>query len=128
SLIRRRQAMAAALGDPAARLRRASSRSDRRRWVTCSACLVMSQSPLDGGRCSFPRAAGVQQGERSPAGISKGSSAWGVMEVPDVIVVGDGPAGLSAALFLARKGKSVTVIGARTTGVRNAYLYNVLGI
>jgi len=48
--------------------------------------------------------------------------------MPDVIVVGDGPAGLSAALFLAKRGMSVTVFGTDTTPMHRAYLYNYLGI
>ncbi len=45
-----------------------------------------------------------------------------------VLVVGDGPAGLSAALFLAKKGMDVTVIGKNETAMHYAKLYNYLGI
>lgn len=46
----------------------------------------------------------------------------------DVIIVGDGPAGLSAALFLAKKGMDVTVFGTDETPMHYAMLYNYLGI
>jgi thioredoxin reductase (NADPH) len=45
-----------------------------------------------------------------------------------VIIVGDGPAGLSAALFLSKNGMDVTVFGKDTTDVHRAMLYNYLGI
>ena len=44
------------------------------------------------------------------------------------IVVGDGPGGLSAALFLAKNGESVVVFGTNETAMHYAYLYNYLGI
>jgi thioredoxin reductase len=44
------------------------------------------------------------------------------------IIVGDGPAGLSAALFLAKNGVSTTVIGQDETWVHKARLLNYLGI
>lgn len=44
------------------------------------------------------------------------------------IVIGDGPGGLSAALFLAKAGESVTVVGKDATAMHHAYLYNYLGI
>lgn len=46
----------------------------------------------------------------------------------DVLIVGDGPAGLSAALFLAKKGMNVTVFGTDDTPMHYAKLYNYLGI
>ncbi|MBE7550337.1 MAG: NAD(P)/FAD-dependent oxidoreductase [Anaerolineales bacterium] len=46
----------------------------------------------------------------------------------DVIIVGDGPAGLSAALFLAKNGQDVTVFGVNKTAMHSAKLYNYLGI
>jgi thioredoxin reductase (NADPH) len=44
------------------------------------------------------------------------------------IIVGDGPAGLSAALFLAKNGVDTTVIGKNDTWVHKALLLNYLGI
>lgn len=46
----------------------------------------------------------------------------------DVIIVGDGPAGLSAALFLAKNGQNVTVFGVNKTAMHSAKLHNYLGI
>ena len=46
----------------------------------------------------------------------------------DVIIIGDGPGGLSAALFLAKNGQEVTVFGVDQTSMHYAMLYNYLGI
>ena len=43
-------------------------------------------------------------------------------------IVGDGPGGLSAALFLAKAGHDVTVYGQDETAMNYAYLHNYLGI
>jgi thioredoxin reductase (NADPH) len=45
-----------------------------------------------------------------------------------VIIVGDGPGGLSAALFLAKNGQEVSVFGLDKTPMHYAKLYNYLGI
>lgn len=45
-----------------------------------------------------------------------------------VAVVGDGPAGLSAALFLAKNGVEVTVYGGDETNMHYAHLHNYLGV
>lgn len=45
-----------------------------------------------------------------------------------IAVVGDGPAGLSAALFLAKNGQDVTVYGQDETAMHYALLRNYLGI
>ncbi|MCC7261261.1 MAG: FAD-dependent oxidoreductase [Candidatus Latescibacteria bacterium] len=46
----------------------------------------------------------------------------------DVIIIGDGPGGLSAALFLAKKKLEVLVIGQDKTLMHKAKLLNYLGI
>ena len=45
-----------------------------------------------------------------------------------VIIVGDGPGGLSAALFLAKNGHEVTVFGQDKTAMHYAEIHNYLGI
>ncbi|MFB3109841.1 MAG: FAD-dependent oxidoreductase, partial [Acidimicrobiia bacterium] len=45
-----------------------------------------------------------------------------------MIIVGDGPGGLSAALFLAKNDHDVTVFGTDKTAMNYAYLYNYLGL
>lgn len=46
----------------------------------------------------------------------------------DAIVVGDGPGGLSAALFLAKNKMSVVVFGQDQTAMNYAHLRNYLGV
>lgn len=46
----------------------------------------------------------------------------------DVIIIGDGPGGLSAALFLAKNGQNVSLFGQDKTAMHRAKLYNYLGI
>lgn len=46
----------------------------------------------------------------------------------NVIIVGDGPSGLSCALFLAKNGTEVTVFGQDNTAMHYAELHNYLGI
>lgn len=46
----------------------------------------------------------------------------------DVLIVGDGPGGLSAALFLAKAGKRVVVVGQDETAMNWAMLHNYLGL
>lgn len=46
----------------------------------------------------------------------------------NTIVIGDGPGGLSAALFLAKNGAEAHVYGQNETAMNHAYLYNYLGI
>jgi thioredoxin reductase (NADPH) len=46
----------------------------------------------------------------------------------DVLIIGDGPGGLSAALFLAKNDMDVTVFGQNKTFMHDAMLYNYLGI
>jgi thioredoxin reductase (NADPH) len=44
-----------------------------------------------------------------------------------IVIVGDGPGGLSAALFLAKNGHEATVYGTDETALHAAYLRNYLG-
>jgi len=48
--------------------------------------------------------------------------------MPDVIVIGDGPGGLSAALFLAKNKLDVVVFGQDKTAMNYALVRNYLGI
>jgi thioredoxin reductase len=48
--------------------------------------------------------------------------------MPDVIVIGDGPGGLSAALFLAKNKMDVVVFGRDQSAMNYALLKNYLGI
>jgi thioredoxin reductase (NADPH) len=45
-----------------------------------------------------------------------------------VVIVGDGPAGLSAGLFLAKNGIGTIVFGQDATAMHHAHLYNYLGV
>jgi thioredoxin reductase len=45
-----------------------------------------------------------------------------------IVIVGDGPGGLSAGLFLAKAGHAVTIVGKDETVVHKAWLHNYLGL
>lgn len=45
----------------------------------------------------------------------------------EIAIIGDGPGGLSAALFLAKNGHRVTVFGDDATAMHSAHLKNYLG-
>jgi thioredoxin reductase len=47
--------------------------------------------------------------------------------MPDVLIIGDGPGGLSAALFLAKNGLDTVVVGQNETAMHWAMLHNYLG-
>jgi len=47
--------------------------------------------------------------------------------VASITIIGDGPGGLSAALFLAKGGHQVTVFGTDETALHSAFLRNYLG-
>lgn len=46
----------------------------------------------------------------------------------DVVIVGDGPGGLSAALFLSKRGLDTEVFGRDETPMHSAMLHNYLGV
>lgn len=48
--------------------------------------------------------------------------------MPDVIIIGDGPGGLSAALFLAKNKIDVVVFGDDKSAMHYAFLRNYLGV
>jgi thioredoxin reductase len=50
------------------------------------------------------------------------------MYMPKIVIIGDGPAGLSAALFLSKNQNEVTVLADDKTPMHYAMLYNYLGI
>jgi thioredoxin reductase (NADPH) len=45
-----------------------------------------------------------------------------------IAIIGDGPGGLSAALFLAKNDQQVTVFGTDDTAMHSAFLHNYLGV
>jgi thioredoxin reductase (NADPH) len=57
-----------------------------------------------------------------------GAQPCNVCRMPDVIVIGDGPGGLSCALFLAKNKLDVVVFGEDKTAMHWALLRNYLGI
>jgi len=63
--------------------------------------------------------------------IGRATRPFGPLEeesVARIVVVGDGPGGLSAALFLAKNGHAVSVYGQDKTAMNFAYLRNYLGV
>lgn len=50
------------------------------------------------------------------------------MQRTDVLIIGDGPTGLSAALLLSKNGQDVVVMGKDETPMHKAYLENFLGL
>lgn len=61
-------------------------------------------------------------------GLPRSAPCRKVAAMHDVIIIGDGPGGLSAALFLGKAGKDVLVLGQDKTAMHWAYLRNYLGI
>jgi len=83
----------------------------------CRECLVSVNAKPNVRACMTPLEAAMRIETRSPlySSLAPSAIADAVVESPDVLVIGGGPAGLSAALAAARAGALVTLLDERSS-------------